>query len=220
MSLKERIVDYIKFQVDKGVFESVVEAVTESYAAADSVARDKIKNTNPTRVRAQMRRYFTDDSMAGLFTNGMPTVHKTDPVGEHFVTLESGNVTISHIELKENEWARNAKHREGLASKNSILQPYNLDLFEEPPPKTDDSLHIAILVLRPSSKEENQAEPVDILITVPHTDWRGYHLEIPIGLMISSYGELKPEASLTDGAWPSLKKEILAVEDSTERKEE
>jgi len=216
-TLKARLVRYITSNVDRSLFLSMDEAIRAAYAKANARARDDFKNTNPARPRAQLRRYLIDDALAGALAEGNPSVLQTIPKGEQYVVVCSGNVTISHIELHENVWARPAKHRSFLAQKNAILEPTTFDLFEAIPPKLDDALHVVTVVLHPSPQAPNQSEPSQILISVPHTDWSGYHLEVPIQELLKEY-EVEPDSNLIDDAWPTLRDDLQKQEHVSEQK--
>lgn len=209
--LKSRLVRYITSNVDRSLFLSMDDSIRAAYTKANARALEDYKNTNPARPRAQMRRYMIDDALAGALAEGSPFVLQTIPRGEHYVVVCSGNVTLSHIELHESAWARPAKHRSFLAQKNAILEPVTLDLFKATPPKLDDALHVVAVVLHPSPQAQNQYEPSEIFVTVPYTDWAGYHLEIPIRELLQKY-ELEHDSSLVDEAWPTLRGDLKKEE--------
>lgn len=215
--LKSRLVRYITANVDRSLFLSMEDAIRTAYAKAHARALEDFKNTSPARPRSQLRRYMIDDALAGVLAEGSPSVLDTVPKGEQYVVVCSGNVTLSHIELHENTWARPAKHRILLAKKNAILEPVNLDLFKEPPPKLDDSLHVVAVVLHPHPRAKAQAEPSELLITVPYTNWAGYHLDIPIRELLQAY-ETEHEPALIDEAWPTLRDDLQKVENPNEQK--
>ncbi|GAB1257633.1 hypothetical protein NBRC116494_21350 [Aurantivibrio plasticivorans] len=216
-SLKSRLVRYITSNVDRSLFLSMDDSIRAAYAKANARALEDFKNTNPARPRAQMRRYMIDDALAGALAEGSPSVLQTVPKGEQYVVVCSGNVTLSHIELHENAWARPAKHRSFLAQKNAILEPVTFDLFKAAPPKLDDALHIVAVVLHPRPQAKNQSAPSEIFISVPYTDWAGYHLEIPIRELLQEY-EVEHDSSLIDEAWPTLRDDLQKEEHTSEKK--
>lgn len=216
-TLKSRLVRYITSNVDRSLFLSMDDSIRAAYAKANTRSLEDFKNTNPARPRAQMRRYMIDDALAGALAEGNPSVIQTIPKGEQYVVVCSGNVTLSHIELHENKWARPAKHRSFLAQKNAILEPVTLDLFEAAPPKLDDALHVVAVVLHPHPQAKNQSEPSEIFISVPYTDWSGYHLEVPIRKLLQEY-EVEHDLSLIDEAWPTLRDDLQKEEHSSEKK--
>lgn len=210
-NLQERIARYITRNVDKNLFISMEDAIRSGYAKAHYHAKEICSNTSPARLRAQTRRYAIDDALSGSLSAGMSSVQQTFPKGEHYVVIASGKVTISHIELHEREKARPAKHRKLLTLKNAILEPENFDLFKELPPKLDDTLHVVAVVVHPDPVAKQQSIPSDIIVTVPYTDWSGYHLELPLAQLISSYSE-ENNSGLVDEAWPTLKDELQKAE--------
>lgn len=211
--LKSRLIRYITTNVDRALFLSMDDAIRIAYAKANTRAIEDFKYTSPARPRAQLRRYLIDDAIAGVLANGSPSVLQTIPKGEQYVVVCSGNVTLSHVELHEKVWARPAKHRTMLAQKNAILEPVTYDLFKDVPPKLDDSLHVVAVVLHPNPQAKDQSEPGEIIVTVPHTDWSGYHLEIPLRDLLRKY-EGKQERRMIDEAWPTLRDDLKKEESS------
>lgn len=216
-SLKSRLIRYITANVDRRLFLSIDDAIRTAYAKAQSRVVEDFKHTNPARPRAQLRRYMIDDAMAGVLAEGAPSVLQTIPKGEQYVVVCSGNVTLSHIEIHQNSWARPAKHRTLLAKKNAILEPVNFDLFEDVPPAIDDALHVVAVVLHPKPKDKIQSQPSEVLITVPYTNWADYHLEMPIRELLQQY-ELGSESEVADEAWPTLKDDLQKEENTSHKK--
>ncbi|WP_444912028.1 hypothetical protein [Microbulbifer sp. PAAF003] len=216
--LKSRLIRYIAKHLDRELILSIDDAIRTAYAKANARVQEDIKNTSQTRPRAQLRRYYIDDALAGALAKGKPSVQQTVPRGEHYIVICSGNITLSHIELHGNSRARRAKHRALLTKKNAILEPVTLDLFKEAPPKFDDALHVVAVVLHPAPEVQNQSEPGEIFITVPYTDWTGYHLEIPIQKLLMEYEtETEHDPSLKDEAWPTLKDDLQREENTSKR---
>ncbi|MFG1498057.1 hypothetical protein ABMA57_15605 [Saccharospirillum sp. HFRX-1] len=209
--LQERIIRYITTNIDRSLFLSMDDSIRTAYAKANHRAEEDFKNTNPARPRAQLRRYMIDDALAGALSEGQPSVEQTVPKGEHYVVVCSGNVTLSHIELHENALARPALHRKLMARKNEILEPFTFDLFEAPPPRLDDALHVVAVVVHPRPTSEKQSEPSNILVSVPYTDWSGYHLEISMAEMLAKY-EDDSSSDIIDSAWPMLRDDIKKAE--------
>jgi len=211
--LKARLLRYITAHMDKDLLFSMDEAIRAAYREADAFSRARFSLTGPARPRGQLRRYLIDESLANIWTTGSPSIEKTVPKGEHYVVLCSGNITMSHIELHENKRARPARHRELMVLRNAILEPVNLELFQETAPDLRDSLHVVALVVHPNTKFENQAEPSEIFITVPYTDWSDYHLSVPLNTVLEYYDE-QPQPYLVDEAWPTLRTDIQKEESS------
>lgn len=217
--LESRIVRYIVSNVNRDLFLSIDEAVRLAYAKAHSRSVEDYKHTSRARPRAQSRRYMIDDALAGVMAQGNSSVLDTVPKGEKYVVVCSGSITLSHIELHENKWARPAKHRTMLALKNAILEPVTPDMFKEPPPKLDDSLHVVAVVLHPDAKASNQSEPKELLITVPYTNWQGYHLEVPLRKILLEYeNDDQGFNNSVDGAWPTLREDLIEIEKTTSNK--
>lgn len=216
-TLNSRLVRYITANVDRSLFLSMDDSIRTAYSKANLRTQEDFKNTNPSRPRAQLRRYLIDDALAGALAEGQPSVLQTVPKGEQYVVVCSGNVTISHIELHENAWVRPAKHRRFLAKRNAILEPVTLDLFEKSPPRLDEALHVVAVVIHPQPKAKNQSEPSEIFISVPYTDWTGFHLEIPIRELLQNY-ETDHNSNLVDEAWPTLRDDLRKEENVPDKK--
>jgi|GEM_PF-1099096 len=221
LSLKDRLVRYITSNVGKDLFLSVEDAIRTAYAKAHHRAVEDCKNTSPNRLRSYQRRYFVDDALAGVLAEGSPSVLQTVPKGEQYIVICAGNITLSHIELHQNQWARPARHRSMLSQKNAILEPITYDFFKAPPPKMDDALHVVAVVLHPGAAGKDQSQPTEIVITVPYTDWLGYHLEIPLKELIKEYGQEANAASMqVDLAWPMLRDDLQKEEKRSSDKSE
>lgn len=114
--LENRLVSFISSNLDLNLLLTLNENIREAYKQAHEDA-SKLVNINYSRIRSQSRRYYLDNAIAGVYSNAQPTTHYTDPKGEIYVTLTLGQITLSHIELHNNEIARPAKHRKSLAKK-------------------------------------------------------------------------------------------------------
>jgi len=119
--LKDRLVSFITENLKKELWDSLDENIREAYKSSH-IDASKLVNIDPTRMRAQNRRYYTDNAIAGIYASVESKVHSTKPKGELYVVLQSGNITLSHIELHKNSLARKAKHRELLTKKNAIFE--------------------------------------------------------------------------------------------------
>lgn len=215
LSLEDRLIKYITSHIDKSLILSIEDAVRAGYAKAHKRSSEDLVNINPSRLRAQQRRYFVDDALAGVLSKDNASVLETCPKGEHYIVLCSGNITLSHIELHKDSFARPAKHRLMLSRRNAILEPVNLDFFKPTPPKIDDSLHVVAVVLHPAPTERNQSAPNDILITVPYTDWKGYHLKLSVNYFLQQYENHEGIMPKTDEAWPRLREDLIKKEKSS-----
>ena len=214
---KARLMNYITANVARDLFLSMEDAIRAAYAKANARALEDYRNINSARPRAQMRRYMIDDALAGALAKGTPSVLQSFPKGEHYVVICSGNVTLSHIELHQHKWARPAKHRLFLAKKNAILEPTTLDMFEPSRPDLQDSLHLVAVVLHPNIRNKNQSEPSAILISIPYSDWSGYHLELPLNEILIAY-ENSPGSDYVDEAWPTLRDDLRKAESDSDKK--
>lgn len=216
-SLKNRLMSFIIHNLGKDVLLALDENIRNAYEQAHNDAK-KLVNINPSRMRAQNRRYYVDNAVAGIHTSVKAKICSTEPKGEMYVLLKSGKITLSHIELHKDSTARDAKHRKLLAKKNIILEKPQYDLFKQAPPVLDDALHIVIVVIHPEKQNINQDKPLSILVTVPHTTWDGYHLEISLANMLQKYNTEELEvSSMVDGAWPKLREDLRKKEKPSDK---
>ena len=214
-TLKKRLMSFIVHNVGKDVLLALDDNIRSAYEQANDDAK-KLVNINPSRMRAQNRRYYVDNAVAGIHASVKAKICSTEPKGEMYVVLKSGKITLSHIELHKDSTARDAKHRKLLAKKNAILEKPQYDLFKQAPPELDDALHIVIVVIHPEKRNRNQGVPLSVLVTVPYTTWDGYHLEVSLIEMLEKYSsEELEESSMIDGAWPKLREDLKKKENSS-----
>jgi len=213
--VQQRVKAFITYHIEQTLWLALDENIRAAYAAADKDAK-KLINIKPSRMRAQNRRYYVDNAIAGIHSPHKADVCSTDPKGEMYVLLQSETekITLSHIEIHKGELPRSAKHRKLLAKKNSILESVNYDLFKPIPPDLEDALHLVVIVEHPSPKQEDQATPEQILVAVPYSSWEGYHLAVPLSEMLSSYTDTSSEdhSEMRDIAWPKLRRDLQEKE--------
>lgn len=215
-NIQQRLLAFIAHHIEKELWSTIDENIRAAYAMADKDAH-KLVNISPSRPRAQNRRYYIDNAIAGIYSNNETTVCSTEPQGEIYVLLKSKTekITLSHIELHRDEFPRPAEHRKLIAKKNAILEPVNYDLFKPLPPNLEDALHLVVIVEHPSPKKEDQSSPEQILVAVPYSSWNGYHLTVPLPTMLASYtDEILNDYEMRDNAWPKLRQDLQDEEPS------
>lgn len=203
-SIQEQLIKYVAHHLDRELLLGIEDAILSAYKAAHEDTERRIKNTPKSRFRSQARRYYIDEALAGLNEKFQSKVRPTEPRGEHYVMLCSGNITLSHIELHSGAKPRAAKHRKMMALRNAILEPQNLDFWKSPPPDLKDSLHVVATVIHPASGHAEQFQPQSLRVTIPYTDWNGTHLDVELSKLYEQY-DVSEELSQLDTAWPSLK---------------
>lgn len=202
--LQERLLKYIAFHLDRELLLAVEDSVLSAYKAAHEDTERRIKHTPKSRYRSQVRRYLIDESLAALGSRYRSQVQATEPRGEHYILLCSGNITLSHIELHASSKPRAAKHRKLISLRNAVLEPQNFDFWKPSPPDLEDSLHVVATVIHPSPKDSAQQHPALLSLTVPFTDWSGNHLDVPLQ-EVYPFFDMAEESNQVDTAWPSLK---------------
>ncbi len=215
-NLENELLEFITSNISRELLISIQEAILDGYHLADQSSRNLCLNTSPTRLRSIARKYLIDDRLAGVKKDCKTEVEQTKPKGEQFILIHSGKITFSHIELRQGAKARKAHHRELLSFKNAILEPVNLDLFENTDkPKLTDQLHLTAIVLRPQPHHKDQSKPHEIHIAVPYTDWSNYHFQIPINELLQHYNDQTTTNNNLEAdelAWPKLKQKMLNQE--------
>lgn len=217
MDIKKQIVNFITSSIPREKFLSIEEGIGAAYKKADATSSSLFSITKPNRPRAQLRRYLVDESFARTKQPAEENVHYTKPAGEHFVLLTFGDLTLSHICLHMNQYARPAEHRYMLAKKNERFeQQLHPDLFQQLPQNHGDSLHVVVVVVHPKAQSSIQDAPAIIEIAVPYTDWRDYHLRIPLSQLMAAYTDMATTQNQPHTEWPRLRDAMRAVETNQE----
>lgn len=212
-SLHNKLIKFITQNISRDELISINDAIISGYYDAYVSSKELVQNSNPSRLRSYSRRYLIDDRLAGLKTAKSNSVCMTSPRGEQYTVLELGDISLSHIEVNHTKKIRNAVHRNILSSKNSSFETLNLDLFNQDGPeiKEIDRMHLVAMVFHPNEIKHDQSKPSLVQLAVPYTDWKGFHLEIPISEMLEKYNET-PNNNTKDLAWPKLKAEVVKRE--------
>lgn len=212
--LKLSLTRFVSKNLPKNLLLDLENSILDAYKKAENITKELFENTPRNRARGQLRRYLVDERIAGIDQKDLVNVLHTKPRGEHFVLLTVGSITISHLEIEHNALPRVAKHRSLLSHKNSILEPVNYDLFDTlNEPDLKEQLHIVILAIKPNPKKIEQDQPAEIIIAIPHTTWKGFHLQISVLEMMQYYNDAEQNnLGEQDLAWPILKKRILDEE--------
>lgn len=212
--LKLSLTTFISKNLPKSLLLDLESGILDAYKKAENITKELFEHTPRNRARGQLRRYLVDERIAGIDQKDLVSVLHTKPRGEHFVLLSVGSITISHLEIEHNSLPRVAKHRSLLSHKNSILEPVNYDLFDTlNEPNLSEQLHIVILAIKPNPKKTEQDRPAEIIIAIPHTTWKGFHLQISVLEMMEYYNDAaQNNLEEQDFAWPTLKQQLLDEE--------
>jgi hypothetical protein len=106
-----------------------------------------------------------------------------------------------------NKTPRYAKHRKLIAALNARLEPVNADLFSA---KTvgpiEDGLGCLIVAVKPHRREP-QSTPFGVMIGVPYTNLRGWHLFVPVSEVMAAYHPSE-QIEVPDLAFAKLKRRM------------
>lgn len=214
----------LKEQIDKlltGAFRrefwlSVQEEMSSSYAGAQQFIDSplaRLEEPDANRLRPQVRHYMLNAAFRrAARASGHECVDaETNPKGENYVIAQSQGIKISRIGLNYNQHViRGAKHRDLIAELNSNLEGYTPDLFypeSQGGDKESDSLGVLIVSVNPPSSMA-QDRVLDIRVTVPFSNLKGYHYNQSIFDILSLYNNVSNDIVIPDIAIPQLKKRL------------
>ena len=189
--------------------EKLEQQILLKYGAVESFVQEQFVHTPKGRVRPQIRRYILDEAVATV--GG--AVHQTTPRGEHYITLDSGDIVLSHVETASGKNVRRVAHRKALSKHNALLEPVQPDFFDEKPVQISGKLNVVIVVVHPEARLSEQTVPEAIMVSVPYSSWLGYHLWIPLSEFLAMYHEEHQYEE--DIAWPTLRIALEGEEEST-----
>jgi len=197
--INTQLMGYIVKNVEQSFFTNIRDKIYIKYGISEDFLQENFLMTPQGRLRPQIQRYMTDEALAEVGGD----LRHTNPKGEHYVVFDSGNIAVSHLAIKDGKKQRGAAHRKILSLSNTILEPFQPDMFNPDLKDIRENLHVVILVVQPTSNSVQQGVPEGIYIVVPFSNWTGYHAWLPIDEMLSMY-DLEEILEL-DGAWPTLK---------------
>ncbi|GLS27753.1 hypothetical protein [Marinibactrum halimedae] len=218
-NIKERIAEFIVRSIDKSVVLSIQDRIYSGYKLAYEETAKLFKHREPSRPRAQQRHYLIDEALGAPMKGVQTDFIYTKPKGEQYVVLSVGDISISHCELHDKDLPRPAKYREMLAQMNKDFDPPIDDMLSPSPLRSDNgrTLHIVMLVIH-SEQDQDLSIPKEVIVAVPHINWKDFHLKIPIVELLQMYTDMPAEeVSEPDNAWPDFRKEVIEAEqDSAE----
>ncbi|EGR4408045.1 hypothetical protein DDN06_00990 [Vibrio cholerae] len=207
--VQQQLLSYVVSNVKKEFFQSFQEQILIKYGVTESFLDENIVLTPKGRLRSQMRRYLIDEAMATVGGE----VNFTKPRGEHYLTYEENGIVVSHVEIVAGNKVRDAVHRKVLSLGNKALEPLQFDLFNTQLVDTKTKLHIVVMVIHPTAKDNAQVSPQDILVVIPFSNWKDYHALLSINELLESYNSEDMHDS--DMAWPTLK---IALEEQENKR--
>ncbi|RJX68644.1 hypothetical protein DZ860_16760 [Vibrio sinensis] len=204
-TLTDKLSAFLRMHLTRDTLEDLEKNIISRYGDVDSYIKNNFTHIPKQRLRQQMRRYNIDEALC--MSGGI--VCNTYPRGENYIVIDLDNVKVSHVEVAHNKRIRDAAHRKLLSQLNTILEPIQIDLFDaDKKTNFDSKLHAVIVVAHPAASESSQSTPNDIFITIPFSNWRGFHLFVPISEFILGYMNEEHHQPVFDMAWPTLLVEI------------
>lgn len=205
---KERILAFINAQISESLVRAIRDDIYAAYARSDDVAKEELQKLGPERYRAYTRRELCNDALA---RHG--EVRQTDPKGEQYGFLQSNALNMLVFCVDRGLNVRQAKHRDLLSEMNKVFSPVCPDLFDPESELVHSSLHTCLMVVTPKSQGANVKRPEAIVLTVPYTNYEGFHLIVNVEDWLNSYAEKEETAS---DVWPTFREELLVVERDNE----
>lgn len=197
--IQTQLMGYIVKNVEKSFFDSIRDRIYIRYGIAEDFLTEHFQLTPKGRLRPQMCRYLTDEALAEVGGE----LRYTNPRGEHYLVVDTGNIVISHLAVKDGKAQKDAAHRKLLSMGNKMLEPFQPDMFNSEMEDLREKLHVVVFVVQPNSTSNQQGVPEGIYIAVPFSNWTDYHAWLSIDEMLSMYES--EEVLESDGAWPTLK---------------
>ena len=208
--LESKLVQFIISEIDENDLIKLRNKLFERYRLDASNTLEHYPTTKIVkRIKPQKHRYGNDEAFVEVF--GDECLNSTSPKGEVYTLHKTGNLTLSHYLVNADETIRTAKHRREIAKKNTIIEPYTVDMWDENAnAQIKASLHVAVLVKHQDAEPRHSMEPQGIFIEIPYSDWTGSHLLLRIDEFIRLYSVSTIED--LDFALPELKQAMRTEE--------
>ncbi|MBV6448925.1 hypothetical protein [Nitrosomonas sp.] len=206
--MKINLIQYIIKRIPSSFFIRAVELMESEYFEAHQVA-ERYEEPERYRVRGQLRHYGLNRALrAGASEAGLvsKSLH-TSPKGDRYSIVIADDIHFGRVSVPFHcNRARPSKYRYAIANVNSRFESTNGSLFEEPAVIPSDGMGCLIVTVNPP-RFEPQSVPSNIIVGVPYTNLRGWHLFEPISTILAAYN--KPtEINVPDLAWVKLKKQL------------
>ncbi|WJF89740.1 hypothetical protein QS306_11590 [Paraburkholderia bonniea] len=206
--MKTDLIEYIASRTPLTFLQRVVEHIEAAHHAAHQHS-ETFADPERFRILPQLQHYRSNEALrTAALDAGMEAVAPhTDPKGERFSLVAADNIRFGQICVPfDNKLPRQAKHRRTIAALNEQLEPVNLDLFTGPSRPISDGLGCLVVAVKPH-KREPQSVPFAVMVGVPYTNLKGWHLLEPIAEIMAAYHPAEP-VTVPDLAWARLKKQI------------
>lgn len=192
-----------------------------SYTSAHTLVEGnlaRIENAEKVRLRPQLRHYLLNAAFRRAAVNsGHECIDAvTTPKGENYVVVQSQGIKISRIGLNHDQSTlRTAKHRTLIAELNNEFEGYTPDLFQSEQSDNivsrQDTLGVLAINVNPPASF-SQDSMLDIRITVPFTNLKGFHYNQSIREILGLYNVANNVIDIPDLAIPLLKKRLKEQE--------
>jgi hypothetical protein len=210
--LKDDLIQYIASRTPAVFFQRVVEEIEAGHFSAHQHA-GTFEDPERFRVHPQLQHYRSSEALrrAASAVGMTVTAPHTDPKGERFSLVASGEIRFGQICVPfNNRTPRQAKHRETIAAVNGRLEPANMDLFSRSAEPLPDGLGCLIVAVKPH-KREPQSVPFAVMVGVPYTSLKNWHLFVPVSDIMAAYHP-EEQIEVPDLAWATLKRRIRGSE--------
>lgn len=211
--MKIDLVEYIAQRTPSSFVPRAIELLEDAYFEAYRYS-ETFDEPEKKRVLGQLRHYRQNEAMrsAGLSSGLVTAAPHTDPKGERYSIVIAEDIRFSRIGVPfENNRPRPSAHRRAIATLNARLEPANMSLFDQARPLPIDGLGCLLVTVNPH-RLESQSVPAALMIGVPYTNLRGWHLFEPVSTILAAQNPAE-EIGVPDLAWAKLKKQLGDAEE-------
>lgn len=206
--LKIDLVEYIAQRTPSLFVPRVGELLEAAYYSAFQHAEtfeepERIRVLGHLRHSRQNEAIRTAANAAGL----VATSPHTQPKGDRYSMVAAQDIRFTRTSVPFNSnLPRPALHRKAIAALNARLEPVNMSLFGPDQAYPSDGLGCLIVTVNPP-RTDNQSLPAAILVGVPYTNLRGWHLLEPLSTILAAQNPAE-QIDVPDLAWAKLKKQL------------
>lgn len=212
--MKTDLIKFITDRVPVSFFTLTLEFLEAAYYEAFQHAQT-FEEAERFRVLGQLRHYRQNEALrkAALEAGLASASPYTYPKGERYTLITAEDIFFSRINVPfNNDLPRPSKYRHALAAINQYIEPTNAVLFgPEPPRPSSNGLGCLIVTVNPP-RFKTQSTPFDLIVGVPYSNLKGWHLFEPISSILAAYHPAQ-EISVPDMAWVRLKKQLGETEE-------
>ncbi len=211
--MKIDIVEYITKRTPVSFFARANELLEAAFFDAYQHS-ETYEDPEKRRILGQVRHYKQNAALraAGQAAGLITAAPHTEPKGERYSIVAAEDIRFGRISVPaHNRLPRFSKHRGAIAALNSRLEPVCLSLFDQPPVTPADGLGCLIVTANPHWRDV-QSVPHKIIVGVPYSNMKGWHLFEPLSDVLAAYNQ-PVEIEMQDLAWAKLKKQLNGAEE-------